>query len=76
MIRASEVTKTQLAEISGERSIAAVQSDVKSVSKEPPIPAPSKINGCKFCGYDHVIEKCPVYGKDCHACGGKHHFWS
>ena len=42
LIRASEVTKTQLAEISGERSIAAVQSDVKSVSKEPPCPKENK----------------------------------
>ena len=62
--------------MSGERSIAAVQSDVKSVSEEPPIPAPRKINDCKFCGYDHVKGKCPACGKDCHVCGGKNHFLS
>ena len=57
LIRASEVTRTQVAKRSGERSNAAVQSDVKSVFKEPPIPSPRKINGCKFRGYDHVKEK-------------------
>lgn len=37
-IRASEVTKTQLAEISGERSVAAVNADIKPESKGPPPP--------------------------------------
>lgn len=69
MIRASEVTKHQLAEISSDRMVAELKSDVRA-----PTPAPRKILDCKFCGYDHVRGKCPAYGQECRACGAKNHF--
>ncbi|XP_067928943.1 uncharacterized protein [Watersipora subatra] len=73
MIRASEITKNQLAEMASEKVVAVVNRS-NGTSKGPPIPAPRKIIDCKFCGYDHFKGKCPAYGETCNKCGLKNHF--
>ena len=39
-------------------------------------PQAGKKISCKFCGYDHVLDrkKCPTLGKTCKRCNGKNHF--
>lgn len=71
IIRASEVTKSQLESISGAKSISAVSETPNP--RAPPTPAPRKIS-CKFCAYDHVRGKCPAWGQTCRKCGEKNHF--
>lgn len=34
----------------------------------------SMIKGCRFCGYDHEVKRCPAYGKTCNNCGRLNHF--
>lgn len=65
-----------MAEISGERSVSIVKSEGKPTSRQIPLPAPRKVTDCRFCGFDHMKGKCPAFGKDCGACGGKNHFRS
>ena len=69
MIRASEVTKSQLESLGASKTVAAVDKEM------PPTPAPRKLS-CKYCGYDHVKGKCPAYSKTCRKCNGKNHFAS
>lgn len=74
-IRASEVTKHQLAEIStgNDRAVAELKENPKP---SIPVPAPRKFNAgnCKFCPYEHTRGKCPAYGKKCMNCGLLNHF--
>jgi len=76
LIRASKFTKSQLAEISGERSVSIVKSEGRPSPRQIPVSAPRKVTDCRFCGFDYMKEKCPAFGKDCRACGGKNHFRS
>ena len=68
LIRASEITKSQIESMSASKSIAAIEKSA------PPAPAPRKITNCKYCGYDHIKGKCPAYGQACRKCGQKNHF--
>jgi len=76
LIRASEVTKSQLADMSSERSVSIGKSEGRPTPRQILVPAPRKVTDCRFFGFDHMKEKCPVFGKDCRACGGKNHFCS
>ena len=71
LIRASEVTKSQLDNISGAKptTIAAIEGKPKT----SPTPTPRKTN-CRFCSYEHIRGKCPAYGQTCRKCGQRNHF--
>jgi len=71
LIGASEVTKSQLAEISGERSVSIVKSEGRPTPKQIPVPAPRKVTDCRFCGFDHIKGKCPAFREECKASGSK-----
>lgn len=80
LIRASEVTKSQLENISGAKAVNEVrtEADAKSVNlvterATAPKPAPRKVK-CTYCGYEHQRGKCPAYGQTCRGCGRKNHF--
>ena len=55
---------------------------VKSKEKKPERPSDEKFNikskkiSCKFCGYEHPLDKkkCPAWGKTCKKCKQKNHF--
>ena len=70
LIRASEATRSQMDSLSSNRAVAAIEKHAPT----PPSPAPRKVNGCKFCGYDHLRGKCPAYGQTCKKCGQRNHF--
>jgi len=57
LIQTSEVTKSQLAEISGERSVSIVKSEGRPTPRQLSVPAPRKVTDCRFCGFDHMKGK-------------------
>ena len=81
LIRASEVTKSQMDNLASNKAINALQAKVEEKSidavttgkAEAPKPAPRKFK-CKFCGYEHIKGKCPAFGQSCRGCGRKNHF--
>lgn len=56
IIRASEVTKTQIDNLSAGKTIDAIENKTRP---------PKKITNCKLCRYDQLRGRCPAYKKTC-----------
>ena len=80
--RSEEITALQMKSLS---EPADSIHQVKSKTKKSHTPQRSEVKSspqtgkkifCKFCGYDHVLDrkKCPALGKTCKWCNGKNHF--
>ena len=74
--RSEEVAKLQMKSLSEPAdTIHQVKANKKSRAETPGGRSTKKIS-CKFCGYDHELDrkKCPAWGKACKRCKEKNHF--
>lgn len=72
LCRAAETAETHNRELKPDRVLHVSRGDTKK-----PTAGKGK-QGCKFCGYFHVLKKnlCPAYGKTCKICNRQNHFAS
>ena len=88
--RAFESTAQQLKDMSGvhdePEEVSLVQKKPGDASSRPVLPTPARSQqpagatspmiSCRYCGRKHEMsrERCPAWGKTCHACGDTNHF--